>query len=170
MRRYVALGLLLCLGLLVQMSHRITVPRVVAQRATLPPTWTSTFTYTPLPTATITLTPSPTATLTQSEICQSFHTDDGYSNGFSFPHDGTFAFITGASVPSTAMRLLFVHRLSDELIGTQTVTQPLMILQFPIDSLPRHGLYDWTLTLIDQDDTVLCERDGYFFVRLPAAP
>ena len=71
MRRYVALVLLLCLGLLVQMSHRITVPRVVAQRATLPPTWTSTFTYTPLPTATIILTPSPTATVTQSEICQS---------------------------------------------------------------------------------------------------
>lgn len=164
---FLSVTLILCLLLFRGVEYTAQSPDSL-QRPTLPPTWTPTFTPTATDTPTITPTFTPTATLSPEQICEQFIVVDDQGAGYSYAHDLNFDLFIGTTVPNTTMRFFAEHRLSEEGIGAAQIQPiPLTTLTVPIASLPRAGLYDWTMALIDNTGEVLCEDSGYFFAGRP---
>lgn len=108
--------------------------------------------------------PTPTATLTADEACEAFIVVDDQGAGASYPHTANFDLFIGTTVPDTTMRFLARHRLTALAVGVDAIEPvPLTSITVPMTALPRPGLYDWTMTLLNSDGEALCERGGYFF-------
>jgi hypothetical protein len=143
-------------------------PSQPEQRATLPPSWTPTFTPTASPTRTPTLTPSITPTLTEIEVCDELVVMDTYDGRRYYDYDETVIILFGTELRGTTMRATVEHRLGQEGVLIPTIEQiPLTTLNIPISALPRHGLYDWSIELLDDEENVLCEKGGLFVAGFP---
>ena len=138
---------------------------VVAQRATLPPSWTPTFTPTATQTPTISPTPSPTPTVDPETFCQQRFVVDAPATGVSVPYGESFQMIVAFEQRGLRARLAAVHRLGQEGVQIDIPGPGMFVPNIGTQALPRTGLYDWRLELIDEDDNILCERVGYFFVQ-----
>jgi hypothetical protein len=162
-------GILLALLALVNIINSITiVPTASAQRPTLPPTWTPTFTPTATDTPTVTPTPTTTPTRSPDDICAGFIVGDDRGSGASYPYNSNFSLLIGTDTEDATMRFFARHRLSETGVGVDEIPPvPLTMLTLPMTALPRPGLYDWTMTLLDGDGEILCEREGYFFAQRP---
>ena len=139
--------------------------------ATLPPTWTPTFTPSPLPpsaTPTPTRVPSATPTRSAADWCEQFRLLYEIPPLQVFRTDAIIPFV--ADIPAGAtMRFLAVHRRTGENQGVELLGGQSYLFEFPVNLLPRVGLYDWTLALITPDAAELCPRSGRFIV-LDATP
>jgi hypothetical protein len=139
-----------------------------AQRATLPPTWTPTFTPTSTLTPTPTLTPTITPTLTREQACADFEVVDLGTGRRYYPYNATFALLFSTPLDGVTAQFFAVHRLSGIGVGLPDIERvDGNALNLPMEILPRHGLYDWRLELVDGDDEILCTQRGLFVAGFP---
>jgi hypothetical protein len=137
-------------------------------RPTLPPTWTPTFTPTATDTPTITPTPSITPTLTATEACERFQANTLIPEKRYYAYTDTFSLIFGTDIPAVTADFIAAHRVGTEAVGLFDIERvDINTINIPINVLPRHGLYDWSLALVDADERVLCERSGVFIAGFP---
>lgn len=137
---------------------------------TLPPTWTPTDTPSPAPptrTPTVTDTPTPEPTRSTVAVCAAFLVDYGFEDGAYFPWSGQINIIFGSDDPRYPVRFLATHRLSGENLGVEVPGGQPFGMQFPVERLPRHGLYDWSLTVVTPQGDEICRRGGFVFVGAP---
>jgi hypothetical protein len=144
-------------------------PSLPQQRATLPPTWTPTFTPTASHTPTPTLTPTITPTLTQAQACEAFAvlplrgTERRY-----YPYTSTFSILFRTPLDGVTANFFAFHRLGDVGVGLEDITRvDTNVIDVPIAVLPRHGLYDWRLEIVDENDAMLCTERGVFVAGFP---
>jgi hypothetical protein len=139
-------------------------PRAVAQPPTLPPTWTPTFTPTASATYTPSATPTATPTYTATDYCNALYVADMASDRRYYDPEQEFVVVFGTELRDTFFRILIEHRLSQSGVEIPNVEQVTFTsLNVPMTALPRHGLYDWTIMLMQADtESVLCEKGGYF--------
>ena len=136
------------------------------QPATLPPTWTPTFTPSPAPpTATPTLPPSPTPapTLTAGETCERFELLYEIPPRKVFRWHQVIPFAITLDAPDVTVRFVATHRATGENQGIQLEGQESYLFEFPVNLLPRPGLYDWELVVQSAAYGDLCQREGVFF-------
>ncbi|MEL6272757.1 MAG: hypothetical protein AAFR22_23325, partial [Chloroflexota bacterium] len=60
-----------------------------------------------------------------------------------------------------------VHRLSGETWAGQFRQPGYIAYVLPVTRLPRTGLYDWEISLLDANRQAICSAQGYFFVQQP---
>lgn len=138
------------------------------QRATLPPTWTPTFTPTASKTPTVTPTPTITPTLTREQVCAEFVVLDLSGGKRYYPYTDTFGVLFRTPVDGVTASFFAFHRLSGIGVGVEDIERvDTNAINVPIAMLPRHGLYDWRLELVDAGGTVLCELGGSFVAGFP---
>ncbi len=143
------------------------------QAATLPPTWTPTFTPSPAPpTATPTLPPSPTPapTLTAEEICERLELLYEIPPRKVYRWAQVIPFALTLDAPEVSIRFLATHRATGENQGIQLEGQQSYLFEFPVNLLPRPGLYDWELVIQSAAYGDLCQREGMFFALQLATP
>ena len=146
-------------------------PTPAAQPATLPATWTPTYTPTASTTPTPTLTPTITPTLSHQQECASFEVFSLYGTQTYYPYDNTFVLMFGTPLTGVTARFSAIHRLDGTGVGIPEIERVQEnVLNLPIAVLPRHGLYDWRLELLEADGTVLCTESGIFIAGLPITP
>ncbi len=163
-RRVLPLGMIAIAAAGVALGVAERFPNVAAAQApTLPPTWTPTFTPTQTDTPTVTPTQTATPTIDPAAFC-----DEGFfvrapEPGASLPYDQTVSILAGSDAPGTVLFINYTHRLSGESQQIDIPQPGYVGYETPVRLLPRPGLYDWVVLLLDENDTVICEAQGYFF-------
>jgi hypothetical protein len=137
-------------------------------RPTLPPTWTPTFTPTATDTPTPTLTPTITPTLTRQQACDAFTVLDVSGGQRYYPYDSAFTLLFATELNNVTAAFIAEHRIGQEGVMLPGITRVATNgINLPIAALPRHGVYDWRLQLLDASERVLCERSGVFVAGFP---
>ena len=132
-------------------------------RSTLPPTWTPTASPSPAPpsatpTATHTLTPQPT--LSPDEICAGFEVLYEIPPGARYDWDKIIPLLFTLESPDVTARFLAVHRATGENQGLEIPGGQSFVFEFPVNWLPRPGVYDWTLGVHSPAYGDICTRSG----------
>ena len=138
---------------------------------TFPPTWTPTNTQTPLPpseTNTPLPTIAPTATLGAENIqaiCDNFQFIYQFQQGQNFDQGQSIAFIVETQRQEVVVRFLAVHRLTGQSHGLEAPGGQYVLALMPVSALPLPGLYDWMVSVHQDELGDFCTQSGYFFVR-----
>ncbi|MEM6528038.1 MAG: hypothetical protein AAF653_07065 [Chloroflexota bacterium] len=157
-------SVILALALLIVAGIATATPPLPQQRATLPPTWTPTFTPTITQRPSATPTPTVTPTIPAEIFCADNFVADPGDDGRSYRYTADILLIAGSGLRDTLLLVQFTHRLSGEMWTAEFAQPGYIAYVLPVQRLPRAGLYDWDIVLVDVTGRVICRDAGYFFV------
>ncbi len=137
-------------------------------RPTLPPTWTPTPTFTATYTPTITLTPTitptltPTTTIDPATLCDQFEVFQDIAEGARYATSGDLVLAFSTSRADVRVEFKAINRETHEGRGVRVPGGRFTGMKYAADQLPGPGVYDWTLSLLTDAESGLCERGGTF--------